>query len=128
MKKRSYQRMIKKVHEINVGPLSYPITVKRLLPLDQQPNYNASLREWFGDQEYGITAITSGIFDAFKESEQWKEIGTLSIHDWKLSVNDDVDIDTNCIVVRNDTNEVFEVLFKREYIGEIIIGLRPVTP
>lgn len=127
MKKSTFNKMVKRVHEINDGPLSFPITVKRLKPLDQQTKYNAKLREWFGAKEYNIVANTTGVFSAFKESEEWKEIGTLSIHDWKCSINDDIDIDTYCIVERTDTSEIFEVIFKREYIGEFVIGLRPVT-
>jgi hypothetical protein len=126
MNKKSYNRMVKKVHEINSGPLSFPIIIKKLMPLDQQTNYNSMLREWVGPQEYEIVAYTTGIFEAFKQSEEWRENGTLSMHDWKCAINDTIAVDTNCIVERTDTSEVFEVVFKREYIGEFIIGLRPV--
>jgi rRNA maturation protein Rpf1 len=127
MKRKTLDRMIKLIHEINEGPFSYPIVIKRLKPLNLQTNYNVKLREWYGVKLYDVVATTTGIFSAFKESEDWKEIGTFSIHDWKCNINDDVDIDTNCIVERTDTGEVFEVVFKREYIGEFTVGLRPVN-
>jgi hypothetical protein len=126
MNKKTVQRMEKLVHEVNSGPLSFPIIVKRLKALDQQANYNPKLHEWYGPKDYDITSTTTAIFSAFKESEEWREIGTLSIHDWKCNVNNDVDVDDNCIVIRTDTNEEFEVIFKREYIGEFVLGLRPV--
>jgi hypothetical protein len=127
MNKKTFQRMEKMVHDINNGPLSFPLIVKRLKPLDQQTNYNSKLREWYGAKDYDIVANTNGIFSAFKESEDWREIGTLSIHDFKCTINNTVDIDDNCLVVRVDTNEEYEVIFKREYIGEYVMGLRPVV-
>jgi hypothetical protein len=127
MNRKTFDRMVRKVHEINLNPLAFPITIKRLKPLNQQTNYNPKLKEFFGIKDYDIVGTTFGIFEAFKQSEEWKEIGTLSIHDWKCSISDNINIDTYCIVERTDTNEVFDVIFKREYIGEFVVGLRPVT-
>lgn len=126
MRKKTFDRMIKMVHKINLSPLAYPIRIKRLKPLYEQSNYNPRLKEWFGPKEFDIVAETKGIFEAFKESEDWRENGMLPIHDYKCTVNDDIDVDTDCIVERIDTNEVFEIVFKREYIGEYVLGLRPV--
>jgi hypothetical protein len=121
--------MIKRVQEINLNPLSTPITIKKLKPLLEQPNYNPRLREWFGPKEWDIVAETRGIFEAFKESEDWREIGMLETHDYKVTVNDSIQFDTvECIVERPDTGQIFEIVFKREYIGEFVIGLRPVKP
>lgn len=134
MRKKTLDRMIKLVHEINDGPLSYPLIIKRLKPLDQQSNYNRLLQEWTeGEPEFEVVAEVNGIFSAFKESEKWHDNGTLSIHDFKCTINETDEngnpyvFDTNCIAVRKDTGEEFEIVFKREYIGESAYGFRPVV-
>lgn len=124
MKKKTFDRMVKKIHQINNSVLSIPIRVKRLKPLDQQPNYNSKLKEWFGEKEWDVIE-TTGIIEAFKESEDWRENGMLYIHDFKISINNNIPIDTNCIVEKVEDGSVYQVIFKREYIGENIIGLRP---
>jgi hypothetical protein len=130
LKKKNYDRIIKKIHDINLGILGTDIQIKRLLPLDQQPNYNKLLREWYGPKEWEIVIETKGEIDAFKQSEDWKEIGTLGIHDYKCKINDNLglvlDDITNYIVERLDNNKVYEVIYYREFIGEVEIGLRPV--
>src|SRR5690554_4544433 len=127
MRKKSFNRMIKKVHEINQSELAYDIKIKRLLPLEQQQNYNKLLKEWYGPKDYEIVAETKAIFHAFKESEEWKEIGMLSVNDYKITLNDNIPIDFNYIVERVKDGRLFEVIFIREYIGENIVGLRPVV-
>ncbi len=127
MKKKTYKRMIKKIHEINKSPLAFPIIIKKLKPLSEQTNYNPKLREWYGPKEWEIVAETTAIFDAFKQSEEWKEIGMLGINDYRATINNDVYIDHHCIVQRADTGRIFEVVFIREYIGEYAVGLRPVN-
>jgi hypothetical protein len=88
------------------------------------------LREWYGPKEWEIVIETKGEIDAFKQSEDWKEIGTLGIHDYKCKINDNLglvlDDITNYIVERLDNNKVYEVIYYREFIGEVEIGLRPV--
>ena len=130
MKKRNYDRIIKKIHEINLSHLGTPIKIKKLLPLDMQTNYNAVLREWYGPKQWLTVAETKGEIDAFKESEDWKEIGTLSIHDYKCKINDNLglalDDISNYIVERLDNGKHYEIIFYREFIGEVHIGLRPV--
>jgi hypothetical protein len=130
MKKRTYDRLIKKIHEINLSELSTPIRIKRLLPLNLQSNYNSVLREWYGPKEWEVVVETRGEIDAFKESEDWKEIGTLSVHDYKCKINDNLGLAindiSNYIVERLDNNKIYEVIFYREFIGEVHLGLRPV--
>lgn len=130
MKKKNYNRIIKRIHEINLSQISTPIRIKRLLPLNQQPNYNSLLREWYGPKEWEIIIDTNGEIDAFKESEEWKEIGTLSVHDYKCKINDNLglvlDDVSNYIVERLDNNKIYDVIFYREFIGEVHLGLRPV--
>lgn len=130
MKKKTYDRMLKKIHDINLGFLSTPIRIKRLLPLNQQTNYNAVLREWYGPKQWEVIVETRGEIDAFKESEDWKEIGTIGIHDYKIKINDNLglvfDDITNYLVERLDNNKHYEILFYREFIGEVHMGLRPV--
>jgi hypothetical protein len=132
MRKKTFDRMLKKVHEINLGPLGTKIQIKRLLPIELQENYNSRLKEWYGPRKWEVIAETSGDITAFKESEDWKEIGTLGIHDYKCTINDNLGISinhkdiTNYIVERLDTNEIYEIVFYREFIGEVHIGLRPV--
>lgn len=127
MRKKSYKRMLKKIHEINDSPLSFPLIIRRLKPLSEQKNYNPKLREWFGPKEYETVAETSGIFESFKKSEEWHEIGTLSVHDIKCSINNDIPIRHDYSVIRADTGEEYEVIFIRPYIGENVIGLRPLV-
>lgn len=127
MNKKTFKRMLKKIHEINESELSVPIIIKKLKPLEEQPNYNPKLREWYGPKEWDIVAKTTAIFDAFKQSEEWKEIGMLGINDYRVTINNNVYIDHHCIVERVDTGKVFEVVFIREYIGEYAVGLRPVN-
>lgn len=130
MRKKNYDRLINKIHEINLGLLGTPIRIKKLLPLNQQTNYNAILREWYGPKEWEIVVETKGEIDAFKESEEWKEIGTLSIHDYKCKINDNLglvlDDISNYVVERLDNNKNYEIVFYREFIGEVHLGLRPV--
>lgn len=130
MKKKNFDRMIKKIHDINLGILGTNIRIKRLLPLEQQTNYNSLLREWYGPKQWETVIETKGEIDAFKQSEDWKEIGTLGIHDYKCKINDNLglimDNITNYIVERLDNNQVYEILYYREFIGEVEIGLRPV--
>jgi hypothetical protein len=130
VKKKNYNRIIKRIHEINLSQISTPIRIKRLLPLNQQPNYNSLLREWYGPKEWEIIIDTNGEIDAFKESEEWKEIGTLSVHDYKCKINDNLglvlDDVSNYIVERLDNNKIYDVIFYREFIGEVHLGLRPV--
>jgi hypothetical protein len=130
MRKKNYDRIIKKIHDINLGFMSTPIKIKRLLPLNQQTNYNAVLREWYGPKQWEVIVETKGEFDAFKESEDWKEIGTLSVHDYKCKINDNLglvlhDI-SNYVVERLDNNQNYDIIFYREFIGEVHMGLRPV--
>lgn len=131
MRKRTYDRMLKKIHDINTGILGTPIRIKKLLPLNQQPNYNSKLREWYGPKEWYIVVETKGELDAFKESEEWKEIGTLSVHDYKCKINDNLSLSlneiSNYIVERLDNNSIYEIIFYREFIGEVHLGLRPVV-
>jgi hypothetical protein len=130
MKKKTYDRLIKKIHDINLGIMGTSIRIKRLLPLNQQTNYNAVLREWYGPKQWEVVIETKGEIDAFKESEDWKEIGTVSIHDYKCKINDNLglvmDDITNYIVERLDNNKHYEIIFYREFIGEVHLGLRPV--
>jgi hypothetical protein len=130
VKKKNYNRIIKRIHEINLSQISTPIRIKRLLPLNEQPNYNSLLREWYGPKEWEIVIETNGEIDAFKESEEWKEIGTLSVHDYKCKINDNLglvlDDVSNYIVERLDNNKIYDVIFYREFIGEVHLGLRPV--
>ena len=130
MKKKNYDRLIKKIHDINLGVLSTPIRIKKLKPLNQQGNYNAILREWYGPKQWEVVIETKGEIDAFKQSEEWKEIGTLSIHDYKCKINDNLglvmDDISNYVVERLDNNKHYDVIFYREFIGEVHIGLRPV--
>jgi hypothetical protein len=130
MRKKNYDRIIKKIHDINLGFMSTPIKIKRLLPLNQQTNYNSVLREWYGPKQWEVIVETKGEFDAFKESEDWKEIGTLSVHDYKCKINDNLglvlhDI-SNYVVERLDNNQNYDIIFYREFIGEVHMGLRPV--
>lgn len=130
MRKKTFDRMLKKIHEINLGELGTDIVIKKLYPLDMQTNYNATLREWYGPKQWEIIAETKGEITAFKESEDWKEIGTLGIHDYKCKINDNIYLNpneiTNYIVKRKDNNKTYDVIFFREFIGEIHLGLRPV--
>lgn len=130
MKKKNFDRMLNKVHKINLSPLSTPILIKKLLPLNLQENYNPILREWYGPKQWSVITETSGVFEAFKQSEDWNEIGTIGIHDYKCVVNDNLglvlDDVTNYQVERLDNNKTYEVVFYREYIGEVQLGLRPV--
>jgi len=130
MKKRTYDRMIKKVHEINLGYLGTNIAIKKLKPLSEQSNYNRKLKEWFGEKEWDIVLETKGEIDAFKESEVWHEAGTVNIHDYKCKINDNLGIDfddiTKYIVVNLKNKREYEIIFYREFIGEVHIGLRPV--
>lgn len=130
MRKKTYDRMLKKIHQINEGPLSTPIKIKKLLPLEQQSNYNFMLKEWYGPQQYEDILTTSGDLNAFKQSEEWREIGTLSVHDYKLAINDNLGLSldeiSHYIVERLDNNKEYEIIFYREFIGETHIGLRPV--
>jgi len=128
MRKSTYSRMIKKVYEINNGPLSKQIIIKKPKELELQSSYNPLLNEYTetGVPEFEIIDTANAIFSAFKESEKWIEIGTLSIHDWKCNINDYVKIDNSCIVEIVETGEQFEVIFIRPYIGEKVVGLRPV--
>lgn len=130
MRKKNYDRIIKKIHEINLSALGTSIQIKKLLPLNQQTNYNSLLREWYGPKEWEIIVETKGEIDAFKESEDWKEIGTVSLHDYKCKINDNLglvlDDISNYIVERLDNNKKYEVIFYREFIGEVHLGLRPV--
>lgn len=131
MKKKTFERMQKKVHEINEGPLSSPIIIQKLKPLEQQPNYNRIMREYHGPQEWEIVVEATGIIDAFKQSEEWREIGTISVHDYKLTINDNLNLVlddiSNYQVKRLDNNKIYEIIFYREFIGEVHVGLRPVT-
>jgi hypothetical protein len=130
MNNRRFKRMEKKIHEINLGPLSTPIRIKKLLPLNQQPNFNPILREWYGEKKWEVIAETRGEIDAFKESEEWREIGTIGLHDYKCKINDNLLLDlnqiNNYVVERLDNNQFYEVIFYREFIGEVHLGLRPV--
>lgn len=130
MRKRTFDRMVKKVHEINLSELSTPIRIKKLLPLNQQTNFNPVLREWYGPKQWEIVKETKGEIDAFKESEDWKEIGTISVHDYKCKINDNLLLDlneiSNYVVERLDNNKHYDVIFYREFIGEVHLGLRPV--
>lgn len=128
MRKKTYDRMLKKIHQINESPLSTPIVIKKLS--DNQPNYNSKLREWYGDKQWDIITEAFGIIDAFKESETWHEAGMIEAHDYKLSINNNLNLIlddiTNYIVERLDNNKIYEITFYREFIGEVHIGLRPV--
>lgn len=130
MRKKTYNRMVKQIHKMNEkSPLSTPILIKRLKPLEEQKNYNPLLKEWSGPRDWEIVAETSGIFDAFKQSEEWREIGMLDIHDYKCSINDNLPIDykniTQYIVERVEDKKLFNIVFHREFIGEVHLGLRP---
>jgi hypothetical protein len=125
MKNKTFNRIIKKIHEINNSPIGESFTFKKLVSLDIQQNYNPLLNEWYGDKKWETIASVKGILEAFKESEVWRENGMLSIHDYKLSINNDINVDTNCICIRDNDGVEFEIIFKREFIGEFIIGLRP---
>lgn len=127
MRKKTFERMVKKIHEMNGNPLSTPIKIFKLLPDDLQPNYNKKLREWFGPKEYIIVADTSGIIDAFKESEEWREIGTLGLHDYKVTINDNLNINIKELPLYTAKvgNKSFNIVFYREFIGEVHIGIRP---
>ena len=128
MRKKTFKRMQKKVHEINYNPMSTPIRIKKLA--ETQTNYNPLLDEWVGNRNWVTLVETKGIIDAFKESEDWKEIGMLGVHDYKCSINDNLNIDyhesNSYIVERLDNGKIYEVIFYREFIGEVHIGLRPV--
>lgn len=130
MRKKTFERMRKKVHEINLGELGTEILIKRLKPLELQPNFNHMLDEWHGPKEWEVVVQTKGEIDAFKESEDWKEIGTISIHDYKCKINDNLllqmDDISHYIVQRLDNMKHYEVIFYREFIGETHLGLRPV--
>jgi hypothetical protein len=131
MRKKNFDRTVKKIHEINnMYGISTPIRIKKLLPLNQQTNYNSVLREWYGPKQWTTIVETNGEFDAFKESEDWKEIGTLSVHDYKCKINDNLglvlDDISNYTVERLDNNQNYDVIFYREFIGEVHLGLRPV--
>lgn len=130
MRKKTYNRMLKKIYEINLGYLSTEIIIKKLKPLNAQVNYNPILREWYGPKEWEIIVETKGEIDAFKESEDWKETGTLSVHDYKCKINNNLLIQmddiSNYIVQRLDNNKFYEIIFYREFIGETHLGLRPV--
>jgi hypothetical protein len=132
MRKKSFDRAVKKIHAINDGALGTPIQIKRLLPLAQQTNYNSKLKEWYGPRQWEVITEASGDITAFKESEDWKEIGTLGIHDYKCAINDNLPISFNhkdignYLVTRLDNNQNYEIVFYREFIGEVHIGLRPV--
>lgn len=129
MRKKTYDRMIKKVHELNEGPLSVNIKILSLKPLAMQPNYNPKMREWFGPKLYDVASDTTGIIDAFKESEDWKEIGTLGIHDYKVTINDNLNLNihelTNYMAEIN--KKMYNIVFYREFIGEVHIGIRPLV-
>lgn len=130
MNRKKYDRMIKKIHEINLGELGTEIRIKKLKPLNEQTNYNSILREWYGPKEWITIVETKGEIEAFKQSEEWKEIGTISVHDYKCKINDNLMIQlddvSNYLVERLDNNKLYEVIFYREFIGEVHIGLRPV--
>lgn len=129
MRKKTYDRMIKKVHEINESPLSVRIEILRNKPLGMQPNYNSKLREWFGPKLYDVVADTTGIVDAFKESEDWKEIGNLGIHDYKVTINDNLNLNINELpnYVAKINDKMYNIVFYREFIGEVHIGIRPLV-
>lgn len=133
MNKKTYDRMLKKIHELNEGILSTPILIKKLSSNDKQTSYNKILQEYTNSNEkiYEIIADTNGIFSSFKQSEDWRENGMLGIHDYSCSINDSIpSLNENelnlYIVERKEDNKQFEVIFYREYIGEVVIGLRPV--
>lgn len=126
MRKKTFKRMLKRVEEINENPLSTPIKVKRLLPEEDQPNYNPILREWSGPKEFETVAETTGIFSSFKESEEWKPAGMVPGHDYKISITNNVEVKEDYIIERIEDGKIFEVVNVREYIGENVIGLRPV--
>jgi hypothetical protein len=129
MRKKTYDRMIKKVHEINQNPLSIAIKILRNKPDAMQPNYNPKLREWFGPKEYDVIANTTGIMDAFKESEDWKEIGNLGIHDYKVTINDNLNLDIHELpnYMAEINSKMYNIVFYREFIGEVHIGIRPLV-
>jgi hypothetical protein len=132
MRKKTFERMQKKVHELNENPLSIPIKILKMLPDAMQPNYNPKLREWFGPKEYETVVETTGIVDAFKESEDWKEVGMLGLHDYKATINDNLNLNFHDITLYmaqldNDENKMYNIVFYREFIGEVHIGLRPLV-
>lgn len=131
MNEKKLNRMKNLIHELNNSELSTPIIIKKLDELNTQTNYNPLLNEWHGKKELVTVVETNGIIEAFKESEVWKENGTISVHDYKCIINDNLNIDldeiSTYIVERLDNNNHYEIVFYREYIGEIHIGLRPVT-
>lgn len=130
MRRKTLERFIKKVHEINDGPLGEKFRILKNKPLVDQANYNPKLREWYGPKDYDEITIVSGILEAFKESQEWKDIGTISIHDYKLIINDTIpEINTgniaDMIAERVNDGKRYELVFYREFIGEVHIGLRP---
>lgn len=130
MRKKTYNRMVKQIHKINKSELSEPITIQRLKPLEEQENYNPLLKEWTGPKNWEDVIESSGIFDAYKKSEEWREIGMLDVHDYKCSINNDLPIDYEKLVeyrlVRKKNNKAYKIIFYREFIGEVHLGLRPV--
>jgi hypothetical protein len=130
MRRKTFERMRKKVHEINLGELGTEIVIKKLKPLLEQTNFNSMLDEWHGPKEWEVVVQTKGEIDAFKESEDWKEIGTITIHDYKCKINDNLllqmDDISHYMVQRLDNMKHYEVIFYREFIGETHLGLRPV--
>lgn len=131
MRKKTFDRIVKKIHDINLSEISTSIQIKRLLPLNQQTNYNTILREWYGPKQWEVIVETNGVISAFKQSEEWREIGTISIHDYKCKINDNLEElslneISNYVVERLDNNQFYEVIYYREFIGEVEIGLRPV--
>lgn len=133
MNKKMYNRMLDKIHELNESVLSTPILIKKLLPKEQQPSYNRLLKEYSdtNNKLYEIIADTSGIFASYKESEDWRENGMLGIHDYSCSINDNLpnikEDELNLYMVeRKEDGKQYEIVFYREYIGEVLLGLRPV--
>lgn len=130
MRKKTFNRMIKRIHDMNEGVLSIEVVIKKLS--ENQNNYNPILREYYGERQWEIVAETNGIIDAFKESETWHENGVIGIHDYKLSVNNNLFLNVteeninNYIVERKDNGIRYEITFYREFIGEVHLGLRPV--